>query len=117
MIVALLARRKSRTVVKLPECKRYDALLIRLLPGASVAQNFRKPLARTPLLERSVLKKYSVFSTPSSPAKVIRTPRVAFLPASSLEKCTAPLSSSEIRLTSRMVFPDRARNTYRIGKV
>jgi hypothetical protein len=30
--------------------------LIRLLPGASVAQNFRKPLDLTPVLERSVEK-------------------------------------------------------------
>jgi len=45
---------KPRTVEKLPECSRYEALLIRLLPGASVAQNFRKPLALTPESDRSV---------------------------------------------------------------
>jgi len=31
-------------------------LLIRLLPGASVSQNFKKPEFLTPLLERSVEK-------------------------------------------------------------
>ena len=85
--------------------------MIRLLPGASVSQNFRKPLLLTPLLERSVLKKYSVLSTPSLPANTIRTPRVAFLPAFSLAKYAAPVSSSATRLTSRMVFPERARKT------
>ena len=56
MMVALLARMKPRTVVKLGECSRYEALLSRLLPGASVAQNFRKPETLTPLFDRSVEK-------------------------------------------------------------
>src|SRR6202022_2735359 len=110
-MVALLASRKSRTVVKLAECSKYDALLIRLLPGASVAQNFRKPELLTPPLERSVEKKYSVFSSPSLPANTIRTPRVAFLPGFSLAKYAAPLSSIATGLTLRMVLPERARNT------
>ena len=56
MMVALLASSQSRATVKLPACRRYDALLSRLLPGPSVSQNFRKPAARAPELERSVEK-------------------------------------------------------------
>ena len=48
---------------------------------------------------------------PDAAVRQIRTPRVAFGPGFSLAKYAAPVSSSEIGLTSRMVFPDRARKT------
>ncbi len=53
---ALCEIRNSRTLEKLSECMRNDALLTRLSPVPSLSQKVRKPLDLTPPSDRSVLK-------------------------------------------------------------
>ena len=97
--MALLLSRKLRTVDEVAGVQQIGGALIRLLPGASVAQNFRKPLAfdaGVGKIGREIIQRlFLTVAAGKNDAHAAHGVRTRILAA----KYAAPLSSSATGLT------------------